>query len=215
LEARLRRGFFAVLSVFTAAVGLLLLAFLVGDAQLFMLINLGLANPALDITCAYMVPGLYGLSLLLSLVRRGLSGRSGRAACITSLISGPLAYGLGSIMKVWVGRPRPFEVLPARVVGPWHTSTFSFPSTTTMLVFGFALPILYENVRDGAAPTILAFLTGFSVIYTGFHYPTDVAAAILLTQAITLSINRWLKPQITITLQSAARHLALNRSFPH
>jgi len=65
-----------------------------------------------------------------------------------------------------------------------------------MLVFGLSLPIFFEKYRLGLTLIINAFFIGFSAIYTGFHYPSDVIAGALLSTAITLFTYR-AKPQIS------------------
>jgi len=186
--------------ILLASAVLLLVDLAVGDPQLFTLINLGMSNPILDIACAYGSILLFASSSLFSLAAlyasdRGEMKRDARASGIVALLTGPLSYGLGSLLKVVVGRPRPFEVLPTRTVGIWHTSSFSFPSTTTMLAFGFALPILFDRPRLGIPLVALAAFIGFSVVYTGFHYPGDVIVGTLLSTVIALSTSM-AKPRI-------------------
>jgi membrane-associated phospholipid phosphatase len=75
-----------------------------------------------------------------------------------------------------------------RIVGPFEANSFSFPSTTTMLVFGLVIPFLlfYDNHHSGIRLTILSYLARFAVIYTGFHFPTDVVGAILFSICIAV-----------------------------
>lgn len=186
--------------ILVALAALLWMDFAVGDPQLFTLINLGMSHVILDVACAYGSIVLFSAFALVSLavlyVSNGGELRAkARAGGLVAVLSGLLSYFLGSMLKMIVKRPRPFEVLPARTVGIWHTSTFSLPSTTTMLVFGFALPILFDRPRLGGPLLILASFIGFSVVYTGFHYPGDVIAGALFSTAIALSMYR-AKPQI-------------------
>ena len=171
------------------------ITFTVGDGELFLAVNEGVANPALDIFCAYIVPAafmVYSAASVAALLF--LDGKNSRRAVMVgvavALISGFASYGLGRVLKVLFGRPRPFEVLPARIVGPWHASVYSFPSTTTMLAFGFALPILFERPRLGLPLVVLAALIGFSVVYTGFHYPSDVLAGAAISTILAVPIYR-------------------------
>lgn len=167
-------------------IGIVILA--IGDSALFILINWDLANPLLDFTCAYLLPALFlilYIATLLSLYRT----KNHRVIAVgaTSLLNGPLSYVVGSLIKRLIMRPRPLDTLSSvRIVGIWHTSSFSLPSTTTMLVFGLTLPIFFDDSRRGALLLALSYFIGLSVIYTGFHFPLDVAAGILLSLAITL-----------------------------
>ncbi|KYH40807.1 MAG: hypothetical protein AYL32_009380 [Candidatus Bathyarchaeota archaeon B26-2] len=170
-----------------------------GDEELFVAINQGMANPVLDVLCAYGIPAVFAVYFTASLAALLLLGKENsrtvvRAGVAVALISGPTSYSLGRALKMVFGRPRPFEILPTRIVGPWHASPYSFPSTTTMLAFGFALPILFERPRLGAPLVVLAALMGFSVVYTGFHYPSDVLAGTVLSILITVSMHRLKTP---------------------
>lgn len=159
--------------------------FIFGDRKLFLLINGDLANPVLDfivlkilIPVFFLLPGAPFLMLFFNKYRK---------LGFVSLVSGPLFYVLGSkILKVIFAHPRPSEIINARIVGPWHASPFSFPSTTTMLAFGFALPIFLRNRKLGIPLLILASLVGLSVIYTGWHFPGDVLAGIFFATIFAL-----------------------------
>ena len=167
----------------------------VGDLRLFTLINHGMANPILDVLCGYFSAMLFISSAIISLIIQFFSSNekenrlNSLATGLLAVISAFTAYFIGSLLKLTFRRPRPSEVLDARIVGLLHTSTFSFPSTTTMFVFGFALPILYERPKAGLILTFEALFVGFSVVYTGFHYPSDVIAGILLSTGLTITLN--------------------------
>jgi undecaprenyl-diphosphatase len=107
-----------------------------------------------------------------------------------SLFSGPFSYFFGNLIKLLFKFPRPGDLLSARIVGPFHVSPYSFPSTTTMLAFGFAIPILLKKPKLGSFLLFLSFLVGFSVIYTGFHFPKDVIAGIFFTTLIVFFLNK-------------------------
>ena len=86
---------------------LLFIDLIIGDVKLFLVINKGIANPIIDLICLYILIPLF---LLLR--------KDYRQVSLTSLISGPLSYLIGSLIKPLVKRPRPFEILSARLVGP-------------------------------------------------------------------------------------------------
>jgi len=167
----------------------------IGDLRLFTLINRGMANPILDVLCGYFSAALFISTAIISLIIQFFSSNekesrlNSLATGLLAIISAFAAYYIGSLLKLTFRRPRPSEVLDARIVGLLHTSTFSFPSTTTMFVFGFSLPILYERPKAGLILTFEALFVGFSVMYAGFHYPSDVAAGILLSTGLTIILN--------------------------
>ena len=197
-----RRRLFTISVAFVPLFFLLLADLAVGDYELFTFINHEIVNPFLDFICAYASPVIFAVFYILTLASLHFSKDSAsKASGLVSLINGPLCYGIGSVIKDLVGRPRPFEVealSTVRVIGLWHTSSFSFPSTTTMLVFGFSLPILLEKRRGGVPLVAISYLIGFSVIYTGFHFPLDVAAGTLFSLAITLCTNKMKNPLVNI-----------------
>lgn len=161
-----------------------------GDKTIFLFINRGLANPILDfvflkalIPVFFLLPAVPFLMLFFNKYRK---------MGLIALISGPLFYIIGNVLKVWFSQPRPLDVLDARVIGPFHTNPLSFPSTTTMLAFGFALPIFLRNRKIGLPLLILAFLVGLSVIYTGFHFPKDVLAGAFFTLLLAILIDKFI-----------------------
>lgn len=172
-----------------------------GDYALFAFLNQQIANPILDFACTYASPVLFSGFYVLTFVTLLLSKDSmSNASGAVSILNGLLSYGVGSLIKDIVRRPRPEALVTARVIsearliGLWHADSFSFPSTTAMLAFGLALPILLAKPRYGAILVVLSYFLGFAVIYTGFHFPLDVAAGILFSIPITLCTDRLKKP---------------------
>ncbi|MCK4481776.1 phosphatase PAP2 family protein [Candidatus Bathyarchaeota archaeon] len=191
-------SFASLYVIIIPSIAIVLADLIIGDYELFKLINQGIINSILDVACIYASPVLFSIFYLLTLVRLYVSHRTTAISSgAISLITGPLCYLIGSAVKLLVKRPRPFIVLQGvRVIGPWETGSFSFPSTTTMLAFGLAIPILLvsKNRVDRIVLSVLSYFIGFSVIYAGFHFPADVVAGILISLAITLCTTRLQKP---------------------
>lgn len=196
-----KRGITVILSVFVP-LGVMLLADLaIGDSQLFLLINHNAADPVLDFACTYISPVLFSVFYVTTLVALYLSDDSmSTATGILSIVNGMLSYVLGTIAKQLIMNPRPEEMVDARTIGFWNASTFSLPSTLTMLAFGLALPILLEKHRAGIILVALSYFIGFSVIYTGFHFPIDVIAGVTFSAAVTFCTN-WLKKPLSNYIQ--------------
>lgn len=163
--------------------------FLIGDEKIFLFVNRKLENKILDFLFLYVFIPLFfllpGLPFLILLFKDKKLG-------IFSLISGPACYLIGNIIKFIFRFPRPSNILSARLLGPWHISPYSFPSTTTMLAFGFAIPILLKKPKIGIFLFFLAILVGFSVIYTGYHFPKDVFAGIFFSTIISFLLEKFL-----------------------
>jgi membrane-associated phospholipid phosphatase len=173
---------------------LTVLDFIFGDKEIFLFINRGLANPILDfVFLKILIPVFFLLPLVPFFM---LFLKKYRKLGFVSLISGPLFYIIGNILKFLFSQPRPYEILDARIIGPFHTNTLSFPSTTTMLAFGFALPIFLKNPKLGFPLLILAFSVGLSVIYTGFHFPKDAIAGAFFSLLLALLIDKFINKDI-------------------
>ncbi len=185
-------GSILAILVIVPSVSIFLAALAIGDCRLFIFMNQAISNPLLDILCAYGSPLVFVAFYLFSMAKLCFfGGNMTIAGGGISGVTGLVAYGVGSLVKALVGRPRPYIVVPsARVIGPWSASSFSFPSTTTMLVFSLTIPsLLISQKRSyGIILLVLSHLVGFSVIYTGFHFPTDVAAGALLSLGLGISL---------------------------
>ena len=107
------------------------------------------------------------------LVWRWLRRGERRAAYL--LVVGSLsAEAVTQLLKTLIHRPRPevfFGLLPAE--------THSFPSGhafVPVVYFGILAGIFAAGARWRAAVVVMAALLGFSRVYLGFHYPSDVVA---------------------------------------
>jgi membrane-associated phospholipid phosphatase len=108
-----------------------------------------------------------GAVLVWRFMRRG----DRRAAYL--LIAGSLgAEAVSQLLKTLIHRPRPevfFGLAPAE--------TYGFPSGHAFVpavYFGILAGILAAGARWRAGVVVLAALLGFSRVYLGYHYPSDV-----------------------------------------
>ena len=109
-------------------------------------------------------------------------------------------YSLSMMLKAIIARPRPDIV-------PWlsHVHSSSFPSGHSMMsaVVYLSLGLMLSDLTSRrlvktfvvVAPLTISALVGFSRVYMGVHYPTDVVAGwwlgISWSLACWLAVRRW------------------------
>ena len=155
------------------------------DAALFRLINgahAAIADPAMvAVTWLGVGAAVWFALALIAMTQPRHRAAAGRAILV-------LAVTLGindQIVKRVVARPRPFAnpLVDARVIQDPRPTTASFPSghAATALAGAVSLARVWPQARWALG--ILGALIAYSRIYVGVHYPSDVAAGLLLGAA--------------------------------
>jgi len=183
------------------------------DQALFHLINQRWTNPALDLFMAAMSnidiwkPFLV-VSVILALFFGGLKSR---AYILCLLIALLISEQVTSVLKSAIGRHRPKQVESVRLVQLQRTrpefltlfkkptirysdqtdrnrSGLSFPSghMTNNTAIATCLTVFYR--RRGALYWIITAIIGYSRIYLGAHWPSDIIATFFLAVGETLVI---------------------------
>jgi undecaprenyl-diphosphatase len=67
-----------------------------------------------------------------------------------------------------------------------HAADGSFPSDHAMIAGAFAGGLLMVHRRWGILAAVLAVFLAFARVYAGVHYPTDVAAGLLIGAAVAV-----------------------------
>lgn len=99
--------------------------------------------------------------------------------CALSLIIGTLITNV--TIKSIVARTRPFYVIDDLITLVNYPKDYSFPSghTTSWFAGGMGL-FLSINKKYSFIFLVLASLMGFSRLYVGVHYPTDVLCGLII-----------------------------------
>jgi len=99
-------------------------------------------------------------------------------------------YGLNAIIKGLVKRQRPF-IRNINIIPVYEANRYSFPSghTSSTMATATALSIAYPKWYVIAPSFIWAGATSYSRMYLGVHYPTDVAAGLVLGPATAVSLQ--------------------------
>ncbi len=180
--------------------------FLVAFMAIFALVASGVLQP-LDVRAfiilneRWSVPALNALFICISRYGRSyfwipvvilawvLGGERYKRGALMMAIAFLIIIAVGLTLKAVYFRPRPFLDIPtAKVLMP-RPSDSSFPSGHALIVFGGAtIGLLFFKRRYSIPLLAEAVLVGYSRVYVGLHYPSDVVAGALLGSSIALLV---------------------------
>lgn len=108
--------------------------------------------------------------------------RKTRRAAVLSLVSLACAHLLcNEVIKDYVCRIRPYEVLEGLRILVATPSDYSFPSGHAMCSFAAAIVYFRHQPRKLGVPMlVIAIVIAVSRLYIGVHYPSDVIIGALL-----------------------------------
>ena len=139
-------------------------------------------NPVLNaLLIPFTLSNNAGISCIL-IVAVFIYFKSLRKAGILMGISLLLEFLLNNlIIKNMFARIRPYEVIDGLILLVGKAPDYSFPSGHTGSAFALAVVIFMVMDRKyGIIALILASLMGFSRLYVGIHYPSDVLGGVIL-----------------------------------
>ena len=173
------------------------------DTQVFYFINLGLQNGFFDflmklVTAQRTLQILLLLILLLLII---FEKKKGAILGVFLLLTISLSDQLSShLIKPWVQRIRPCNVLPDVHLLVSCTKSFSFPSTHASNLFASAFFI--SSFYKKFAPVLysMAVLVALSRVYVGVHYPLDIIGGAFLgifCAMMMIMIFNWINNKTT------------------
>lgn len=136
-------------------------------------------------------------SLLWFAVAAALASRKGaprRAALRGVLAIGGASFTANALAKPVLPRRRPaYEDVPTarRLDHGDRPGSSSFPSGHAASAAAFATAVTMESPALGMAMVPVAAAVAYSRVHTGVHWPSDVAAGMVLGAGIALATRRW------------------------
>jgi len=161
------------------------------DTLLFFFVNRDLQNSFFDVFMPFITKRAYLFFLPLYLWLFVKDRKKAVLALVLGFTSLLIADWASHTLKHFFERPRPCSELDGVRVLVGCGRSFSMPSNHAVNAFAFIVPfyILIES-RMRFAFVAVALLVGFSRIYVGVHYPSDVVVGALLGILLSLSVLR-------------------------
>ncbi len=164
---------------------------LVWDAPAIKAVNLGLASPPMDLAMQGLSSRLLLVGAPLAAVpytwtTRGMSPALELAGTIAAaeLASAGLGFGLKAILD----RPRPYLVDSELQLHDAPEDTSAMPSGHAAISFAWATVVAHDEPALAIPAYGLAAAIGFSRVYVGVHYPSDVLVGALLGYGTGLAV---------------------------
>ena len=122
--------------------------------------------------------GFLSIAACLALLFQPRYRRVGEAATISMILEFLI---VNLLLKNWVARIRPYHLLEDLILLAREPMDYSFPSGHTGAAFAVA-SVMYLGMphQIGIPALLVAALIGFSRIYLGVHFPTDVLGGIVV-----------------------------------
>ena len=147
--------------------------------------------------------GDWPLHLAGGLIALGIAWRRGSKkwmrTFLSMLIAMALAGAAGQVIKRTIPRARPSVQSEERWGGPRFSSKYhAFPSGHVIASTAFFGVLFFARRRIGLAFLPIPIVIGFSRMYVGAHYLSDVVCAAILGLLWAMLVARWLLPTSSV-----------------
>jgi len=160
------------------------------DEFLIELINIKMSHRYLD-ALMYRVTNLGGAVfstlLVISLILIGSTNT--KIVGIESLVSLCISQAVVHTLKKILGRERPYNIIEHLNTFGINLKDYSFPSGHTAASFSIATTIALNMPKLTILVFTIAIIVGISRIYLAVHYPTDVAAGIIIGTILAIIVH--------------------------
>ncbi|MBA3060212.1 MAG: phosphatase PAP2 family protein, partial [Nitrospirae bacterium] len=162
------------------------------DTSLFYLINRGLQNIIFDVSMPIITDRYYFIILALMIYLASTHKKKAVIPIVLTIISVAFADWTGNILKHLIERVRPCHTLEGVRLLVGCTNSFSMPSNHAANSFAIILALSYMSGKwvRWMALTV-AMLVGFSRVYIGVHYPSDVLVGALTGIAVSILVIKF------------------------
>ncbi|MBI1811078.1 MAG: glycosyltransferase family 39 protein [Nitrospirae bacterium] len=162
------------------------------DVSLFYLINRHLQNIIFDVSMPIITNRYYFIILILMAWLIIKNKKKALIPIVLTIISVALSDWTANILKHLIGRIRPCHALEGARMLVGCTNSFSMPSNHAANSFAIILAVSYISGKwmRWTALTV-ALLVGFSRVYVGVHYPSDVLVGALTGIAVSVLVIKF------------------------
>jgi len=151
--------------------------------------------PALDGIMIFFAQDVLFIFPVLLLV---LCLRGRQRTALYALFAACLALFFGQIIHLVYYHPRPFTEHAVTQLIP-HAPDASFPSDHALVTFAVAFAVSFRKKGWGYILMILSILVGVARVYTGVHYPADIAGGALAGYLAAVLVHRAERPLEPVT----------------
>jgi undecaprenyl-diphosphatase len=138
-----------------------------------------IADDLMKAAARYLLLAIAGAVAIHWAVGRRRERATNQAMVAGAVVAALLSLVLSSVIQHLYAHPRPFVERQDVVLLINHGPDPSLPSEHAVVAFALAGAVLWtRRLLVGAALLLAAVILGLARIYTGLHYPADIAAAV-------------------------------------